>query len=38
VVPRAGWWVDQHYAEGADVLELLEAATEQDRGTENPFH
>ncbi|KOG67357.1 MULTISPECIES: hypothetical protein [Streptomyces] len=37
VVTRAGWWIDQRDAEGSDLLELLDAATEQDRGTENPF-
>ncbi|MCC2275572.1 hypothetical protein ACMATS_24665 [Streptoverticillium reticulum] len=36
-VTRAGWWIDQRDAQGADLLELLDAATEQDRGTENPF-
>lgn len=36
-VTRAGWWIDQRDAEGADLLELLDSAGEQDRGTENPF-
>ncbi|MEU9290300.1 hypothetical protein AB0D57_38105 [Streptomyces sp. NPDC048275] len=36
-VTRAGWWIDQRDAEGADLLELLNSAGEQDRGTENPF-
>ncbi|MFF5090368.1 hypothetical protein [Streptomyces niveus] len=36
-VTRAGWWIDQRDAEGADLLELLEAVGESDRGTENPF-
>ncbi|MFE9686763.1 hypothetical protein [Streptomyces sp. NPDC006285] len=36
-VTRAGWWIDQRDAEGADLLELLDAATQADRGTENPF-
>ncbi|MFF8481990.1 hypothetical protein [Streptomyces antibioticus] len=36
-ITRAGWWIDQRDADGTDLLELLEAATEQDRGTENPF-
>ncbi|GGZ40516.1 hypothetical protein GCM10010365_71590 [Streptomyces poonensis] len=36
-ITRAGWWIDQRDADGADLLELLEAATEADRGTENPF-
>ncbi|MEJ8638964.1 hypothetical protein [Streptomyces sp. MS2.AVA.5] len=32
-ITRAEWWIDQ----GTDLLELLDAATEADRGTENPF-
>jgi len=36
-ITAAGWWIDQRDAEGTDVLELLDAATEADRGTENPF-
>ncbi|MET9564744.1 hypothetical protein ABZY07_31190 [Streptomyces tauricus] len=36
-VTRAGWWIDQRDAEGADLPELLDAASEADRGTENPF-
>ncbi|MBK3638725.1 hypothetical protein PV733_39720 [Streptomyces europaeiscabiei] len=36
-ISRAGWWIDQRDADGTDVLELLDAATEADRGTENPF-
>jgi hypothetical protein len=36
-VTRAGWWIDQRDAEGTDLLELLDAASEADRGTENPF-
>ncbi|GAU70751.1 hypothetical protein SSP35_22_00540 [Streptomyces sp. NBRC 110611] len=36
-ITRAGWWIDQRDSEGADLLELLEAAGETDRGTENPF-
>ncbi|GEC08439.1 hypothetical protein SSP24_60940 [Streptomyces spinoverrucosus] len=36
-ITRAGWWIDQPDADGADLLELLDAATEADRGTENPF-
>lgn len=36
-VTRAGWWIDQRDADDADLLELLDAATDQDRGTENPF-
>ncbi|MFI8307714.1 hypothetical protein ACIF80_30715 [Streptomyces sp. NPDC085927] len=34
---RAGWWIDQRDTDGADLLELLEAATDDDCGTENPF-
>ncbi|MGW2698365.1 hypothetical protein [Streptomyces sp. NPDC001296] len=34
---RAGWWIDQRDAEGVDLLELLDAAGEVDRGTENPL-
>ncbi|WP_405785779.1 hypothetical protein [Streptomyces sp. NBC_01367] len=33
----AGWWVDQREAEGSDLPELLEAADDRDRSTENPF-
>ncbi|MEU3255943.1 hypothetical protein [Streptomyces sp. NPDC006997] len=36
-ITRAGWWIDQRDSEGTDLLELLDAATETDRGTENPF-
>lgn len=36
-VTRAGWWIDQRGAEGVDLPELLEAARESDRGTENPY-
>ncbi|AKA06658.1 hypothetical protein SAZ_32775 [Streptomyces noursei ZPM] len=36
-ITRAGWWIDQRDAAGTDLLELLDAATEADRGTENPF-
>ncbi|WP_432104131.1 hypothetical protein [Streptomyces sp. bgisy091] len=36
-VTRPGWWIDQRDAEGSDLLELLEAAGENDLGTENPF-
>ncbi|ULR48477.1 hypothetical protein [Streptomyces deccanensis] len=36
-VTRAGWWIDQRDAEATDLLELLHAAAEADRGTENPF-
>ncbi|WP_058043948.1 hypothetical protein [Streptomyces roseifaciens] len=36
-VTRAGWWIDQRDADGADLPELLEAATDADRPTENPY-
>ncbi|MDO0939137.1 hypothetical protein QQY66_48315 [Streptomyces sp. DG2A-72] len=36
-ITRTGWWIDQRDADGADLLELLKAATEADTGTENPF-
>lgn len=36
-ITRAGWWIDQRDAEGTDLLELLDAATDADRGTQNPF-
>lgn len=36
-VTRAGWWIDQREAEPADLPELLHAATEADRPTENPY-
>ncbi|MFB6987949.1 hypothetical protein ACFC0C_16370 [Streptomyces sp. NPDC056178] len=36
-VTRAGWWIDQRDAEGADLPELLDAATDDDRGSENPY-
>ncbi|WP_405013556.1 hypothetical protein [Kitasatospora sp. NBC_01539] len=35
-ITRAGWWIDQRASEPADLTELLEAATEQDRPVENP--
>ncbi|WP_441247373.1 hypothetical protein [Kitasatospora sp. McL0602] len=35
-ITRAGWWVDQRASEPDDLAELLEAATERDRPTENP--
>nr|WSW42370.1 hypothetical protein OG296_04045 [Streptomyces sp. NBC_01001]WSW63188.1 hypothetical protein OG513_34040 [Streptomyces sp. NBC_00998] len=35
-VTRAGWWIDQRDADGLDVPELLDAAGDDDRGTENP--
>ncbi|MGW2822119.1 hypothetical protein ACWC24_14070 [Streptomyces sp. NPDC001443] len=36
-ITRAGWWIDQREADGPDLVELLDAAGESDRGTENPF-
>ncbi|MEY9961785.1 hypothetical protein [Streptacidiphilus sp. MAP5-52] len=36
-VDRAGWWIDQREADPADLPELLAAATESARTTENPF-
>ena len=36
-VTRASWWIDQRDADGTDLPELLDAATEADRGTENPY-
>ncbi|NYI03434.1 hypothetical protein [Allostreptomyces psammosilenae] len=36
-ITRAGWWIDQRDTEGADLPELLAAATEADRPTENPY-
>lgn len=36
-ITRAGWWIDQRDTEGADLLELLDAAADDDRGAENPF-
>ncbi|MFB4193355.1 hypothetical protein [Streptomyces carpaticus] len=36
-ITRAGWWIDQREAEPGDLPELLVAATDDDRPTENPF-
>lgn len=36
-ITRAGQWIDRREADGADLLELQDAASESDRGTENPF-
>lgn len=36
-VTRVGWWIDQRDAGGSDLPELLDAATSDDIGTENPF-
>ncbi|MCX5426821.1 hypothetical protein [Streptomyces sp. NBC_00062] len=35
-ITRAGWWIDQRSSEPDDLTELLQAATETDRPTENP--
>ncbi|MFI2116705.1 hypothetical protein ACH489_19770 [Streptomyces rubiginosohelvolus] len=35
-VTHAGWWIDQRSSEPGDLTELLRAATEADRPTENP--
>lgn len=35
-ITRAGWWIDQRSSEPDDLAELLQAATEADRPTENP--
>ena len=37
LITRAGWWLDQRNADPADLPELLQAATTDDRTTENPF-
>ncbi|MGW3073945.1 hypothetical protein [Kitasatospora sp. NPDC001132] len=36
-ITRAGWWIDQRASEPGDLPELLDAATDADRPTENPF-
>ena len=36
-ITRAGWWIDQRSSEPDDLAELLQAATEADRPTENPY-
>ncbi|MFF3850565.1 hypothetical protein [Streptomyces sp. NPDC002328] len=36
-VSEAGWWIDQREADGADLIDLLDSATERGLGTENPF-
>ncbi|MFC9331982.1 hypothetical protein [Kitasatospora sp. NPDC057015] len=36
-VDRAGWWIDQREAAPGDLPELLAAATDADRSTENPY-
>ncbi|MFC9487234.1 hypothetical protein ACFTZM_14310 [Streptomyces hydrogenans] len=36
-ITRAGWWIDQRSSEPDDLSELLQAATDADRPTENPY-
>ncbi|MGK4585233.1 hypothetical protein [Kitasatospora sp. HPMI-4] len=36
-ITRAGWWIDQRASDPDDLAELLDAAAERDRPTENPF-
>lgn len=36
-ITRAGWWIDQRASAPEDLTELLQAATEADRPTENPY-
>lgn len=36
-ITRTGWWIDQREADGAGLLEILEAVTKDGPGTENPF-
>ncbi|MFF2954098.1 hypothetical protein ACFVVU_22495 [Kitasatospora sp. NPDC057965] len=36
-ITRAGWWINQRSSEPANLEELLEAAADSDRPTENPF-
>ncbi|MFD0259069.1 hypothetical protein ACFVH7_12450 [Kitasatospora indigofera] len=36
-VDRAGWWLDQREAAPGDLPELLAAAADADRSTENPY-
>lgn len=35
-ITRAGWWIDQRSSEPEDLTELLQAAADRDRPTENP--
>lgn len=35
-ITRAGWWIDQRSSEPDDLSELLQAATDADRPSENP--
>ncbi|WP_282695328.1 hypothetical protein [Streptomyces sp. CC208A] len=36
-IGHAGWWIDQREADANDLPELLDAATSDDIGTENPY-
>ncbi|MGV9790849.1 hypothetical protein [Streptomyces sp. NPDC003435] len=36
-ITRASWWIDQRDAGDTDLIELLDAANADARGTENPF-
>ncbi|MFE0336019.1 hypothetical protein [Streptomyces sp. NPDC058955] len=36
-ITRAGWWIDQRSFEPEDLPELIQAATDADRPTENPY-
>ncbi|MFJ8442858.1 hypothetical protein [Kitasatospora griseola] len=36
-ITRASWWIDQRSSEPGDLEELLDAAVDADRPTENPF-
>jgi hypothetical protein len=36
-ITRAGWWIDHRACDPADLPELLAAATDRDRPTENPY-
>ncbi|MFD5327941.1 hypothetical protein [Streptomyces sp. NPDC127092] len=36
-ITRAGWWIDQRSSEPDDLTELLQAASDADRPSENPY-
>lgn len=36
-ITRAGWWIDQRSSDPEDLTELLQAATDHDRPSENPY-
>ncbi|MFE6101315.1 hypothetical protein ACFVQ4_15255 [Streptomyces laurentii] len=36
-ITRSGWWIDQRSSAPDDLPELLQAATDTDRPTENPY-